>query len=126
VGPFTFYLWEGEVLQFRGGQWKDWWHDDCRLLGVVINAYSSLNVKDVVLIQEVDGALYAHYIGVPTGDEAQVLLSRALRDWQDEGRIAKNSPRAYVCHFCSVKGKCDALDQERGQTTDWPPHYKVG
>jgi hypothetical protein len=119
-------MFEQDILQFRGGQWKDWWQEDCKLLGVIVNTYSSLHVSCVDLIQEVDGKLYAHYIGVPTGDEAQRLASRALQSWWGEDRIAKNSPRAYVCQFCSVKGRCDALDQERGQTTDWPPNYKVG
>jgi len=126
AGPFNVYLFNHDILQFRGGQWKDWWRDDCQLLGAVVNNYTSFNVKTVDLIQEVDGNLSIHYIDIPTSDEAQVLISRALRDWWDAGRIAKDSPRAYVCKFCSVKGKCDALDQERGQTHDWPPNYKVG
>ena len=119
-------MYQKDVLQFRGGQWKDWWRDDCQLLGAVINNYSSLNVQEVELFQEVDGNLKVHYIYVPAGDEAQALVSRALHDWWTEGRIAKNSPRAYVCTFCSVKARCDALDQERGQTEDWPHNYKVG
>jgi hypothetical protein len=126
VGTFEIYLYGEWLLQFRGGRHKPWWDGDCKLLVAIVNAHSVLHLRGACIIEELDGALSEYYVEAPVGDEAQQLVAHALQAWQTEGRIPKNSPRAYVCHFCAAKRSCDATDVERQETHDWPPAYRAG
>lgn len=125
-GNFDVYAQGPHLLQFRGGQFRDWWIADCQLLCALVSHFSSLQPDGVALISELDGELREYYIDALPYDAAHQLVELALQQWKVDGRIAKNSPRAAMCTYCSVKRRCDAKDLEDKATQDWPPQWKIG
>ncbi len=120
-GDYDTYAYGDYLLQYRGGHKKVWWEHDITKLLAVTQIYVGC-----ILIQEVDGELHQHYIPAPSQEEAKHLLLALRERWSSLERIAKNTQRAYMCRYCPVKARCDALDVEQGQTDDWPDHYKAG
>lgn len=114
------------IVTFRGGKWKPWWTEDIRLLLAFAKAYLDERVTGAWLLHEFDNKLNESYIVGPSADEASKLVQTALTRWKDNERIPKNSPRAYLCQYCPIKRQCDALDLEKGETSDWPDDYRVG
>jgi hypothetical protein len=109
------------LIEFRGGKRKPWWHEDLTLTLAFVLVHSSLPVVGAVLVQELDNSLYIDYIGAPSLDEAQPLVSEALARWHNHSRIPKNGSRALAsCRYCTVASSCDQLDLERNETQDWP------
>jgi len=125
-GDFHIYVYGPHIVQFRGGQWRQWWDDDCKLLCALVATFSSLQPDGVIILQEVDSELTEYYVAAPHYEEGKQLVEQALAQWKVDGRIAKNSPRAAMCTYCSVKRRCDAKDLEEGATKDWDPNWKIG
>lgn len=125
-GDFHVYVYGPHLLQFRGGAWRQWWEEDCKLLCALVSSFASLQPDGVIILQEVDSELQEHYVAAPQYDIGKQLVDSALQQWQVDGRIAKNSPRAAMCTYCSVKRRCDAKDLEERATTDWPDNWKIG
>lgn len=116
-----------DLITFRGGRWKEWWNWDIRILLSLAKLYLSDNVSGAIVLHEVDNSLSEVYIESPNKDEASALVQTVLNRWKDYARIPKNSPRALaLCGYCPVKARCDALDLEKGETSDWPNNYQPG
>lgn len=116
-----------DLITFRGGKWKEWWNRDVELLLALAVLYLSPNVNGAIVLHEVDNQLSEVYIASPSKDEASALVQAALSRWKEHARILKNSPRALaLCGYCPAKARCDALDLEKGETSDWPDSYQPG
>lgn len=118
------------IIQYRGGSWKPWWLDDCRLLAALVLSQTSYPILGVALMWELDSKLQIRYVGAPTRNEAGGVIQEIQGAWasapQDAPpRLAKNSTRAFfTCPHCSVRGRCDATDLSLGETQDWPENWR--
>lgn len=130
AGGFEFFaLHSTWLLQFRGGQWNDYWYDDFFTTWSVVKNYSDLTdtlSRTIIVLQENKGELEIHHVTVPEDLDHEGICERKLFGIQADppGRIAKNTPRAVrVCRYCPVKQRCDAMDVLKGEQEDWSPSY---
>jgi hypothetical protein len=129
VDDFDVFLgqYRSVIYTFRGGKWKPWWDEDLRMLGALGVLYLNEALEGVIVLHELDNDITEVYIPAPSKDEASLLVERAVIGWREFARIPKNSPRALVlCQYCPIKRQCDALDLEKGDTSDWPAGYTPG
>lgn len=124
---YVSYLLENYLLTFRGGNRQPWWDEDATLECAFLTHFTSYRPFGIVVLQELDSNLSQYYLDAPSVDVSERLVRDALQRWKDEGRLAKNSPRALAtCPRCPVKRQCDLRDRELGETADWPSNYKLG
>ena len=130
VGPVDVWMREDTdglptPLAFRGGTWKSWWEEDLRLLGALVRLYVHREAHRVTVLHEVDSELSLKYIPIPSEMEASSLVREGIQRYQENVRIAKDSPRGLAwCPHCPVRRQCDLIDLETNQTADWPESYR--
>lgn len=130
-GGFDFYVKDTHLLQFRGGEWKDYWIEDFFDAWALVTACEPYDdglilSRDIIVLQENKGDIQVHSVGVPpsmnAGRRAERIMAELTAD--PPSRIPKSGPRAaHVCRFCPVKQRCDATDKLRGEIQDWSPNY---
>ena len=109
------------VLQFRGGRWKSWWHDEAQMVAACVDVYTDYKVNGIVLMQELEGILTANLIELAGDHETMVEIAMDMHRTEPVARIAKDDGRGRAwCQHCTVHNACDAADLEYGQTGDWP------
>lgn len=125
AGAMDFYV-ETEtdsLLQFRAGsEWRQYWMDDAAIIWAFV--HSQLGLSNIIkFIVEHKGNIKIVERMVPNVPDEEVI-SRVLKLYNSNGRLAKNTQRAYhVCRYCPFKARCDALDISRGDTDDWGANY---
>lgn len=119
-----------DVLTFRGGPYKPYWDEDCRLLAACVAAYTALQIDGCMLLHEFDNTLRVRYFGLPA--DYKCLVEQQVEAWkagtpEEPTRLGKHTRRAYsYCYNCPVLDKCDALDLIKGDTGDWPQQKRKG
>lgn len=130
AGDFEFFaLSHTWLLQFRGGQWNDYWYEDFFDTWAIAHEFSELSESlshTIIVLQENKGELTIHNIPVPEElnpiHRTQHILEQFNAD--PPGRIPKSGSRAaHICRYCPVKLQCDSTDKLRGETHDWTPSY---
>lgn len=128
TGPLDFFLLQDRwLLQFRGGQWNDYWKKDFFLLWSLITTYSTYDLSPTVLVLwENKGVLNPLHVEVPPNLEPETLAAEAVERYNSDppGRISKSGPQAMrICKHCPVKRQCDAVDKQEGDDGDWSEDY---
>ena len=125
AGPSDHMILGTKVCLFRAGPWRPYWVDD---------AHAEIKLLRVCGIAAHDVALIAHenkgelvVKEVDCGDHPDCYMSdltSLFKFYKEQDRILKHDQRALrICRSCPVKQKCDALDRERGETSDWHIDY---
>ncbi len=129
LGSFTVWVRtnsEGayDLLQIRGGRYKNYWEQDCNNIAALVNAYTDFDVIGTLLLHEFDNAIRVRYYACPANAQAVVNgLMEIYHSGTKESpvRITKDSQRGRIyCYRCPVRKRCEAKDIELGEILDWP------
>ena len=115
------------MVEFRAGQWNQYWMDDIKRRWAFVQYCTSLDLsRTVFVLHENKGELTVKEVHIPENFNPEQEVRDAIDDYESDppGRIAKNSARAHrICRYCPVQRDCDLKDREIGDTDDWSDSY---
>ena len=127
AGPLEVFLYDGYLLQFRGGPYRQSAVTDMIDLWCLAWTYIEPLSPEIILLQENKGKLDIHVVPVPKGTDPQARADAGLADHisTPPGRISKATPEAaHICKSCPVRARCNAQDISDGNTSDWSYGYR--